>query len=258
MWHLFLAYLKYLYRAKTKYRIHSPFVYTLITEAFERDVESTVIKKHYTFKKDLLKDEDFIDVEDYGAGSRVFTSNHRKVADIAKHAGISTKKTRLLQQLMHFLKPTKILEIGTSLGLGSAAMAIAAMEATITTIEGCPSTAGKAQQYFEKHKLNNIQVIHGLFEEKLPELCEHNKYDIIYFDGNHQKNATIDYFEKSLKSIHNDSLFIFDDIHWSKGMEEAWEFIKKHPKTKITIDLFDLGLVFFRKEQVEQDFIIRM
>jgi len=82
-------------------------------------------------------------------------------------------------------------------------------------------------------------------------------YSLIYFDGNHSKQATLDYFELLLPTITNDSVWIFDDIHWSTGMEEAWEIIKSHPKVKVTIDTFQWGIVFFRSEQEKEHFTIR-
>jgi predicted O-methyltransferase YrrM len=82
--------------------------------------------------------------------------------------------------------------------------------------------------------------------------------NLIYFDGNHSKIATLDYFEALLPTISNESVWIFDDIHWSPDMEEAWEIIKKHPKVTVTIDTFQWGLVFFRREQEKEHFIIRV
>ena len=43
--------------------------------------------------------------------------------------------------------------------------------------------------------------------------------DLVFIDGNHQENPTISYFEKCLNYAHNDTIFIFDDIYWSIGME---------------------------------------
>jgi len=84
------------------------------------------------------------------------------------------------------------------------------------------------------------------------------KFDLVYFDGNHQKEATLKYFKTLLSSAHNDSVFIFDDIHWSKEMQEAWREIIAHPEVQVSIDTFQWGLIFFRKEQVKQDFTIRL
>lgn len=82
--------------------------------------------------------------------------------------------------------------------------------------------------------------------------------DLIYFDGNHQKEATLNYFNKLLPLAHNNSVFIFDDIHWSKGMEEAWEEIKAHPRVRVSIDSFFWGLIFFREEQEKEHFTLRL
>jgi predicted O-methyltransferase YrrM len=83
-------------------------------------------------------------------------------------------------------------------------------------------------------------------------------FDLIYFDGNHSKKATLDYFELLLPTITNETVWIFDDIHWSKDMEESWEIIKNHPKVKVTIDTFQWGIViFFRAEQEKEHFVIR-
>lgn len=258
MWHSIIAYLKYRLLAKSKYSIHSPFVFDLITKGLENPVNSSHIRKLESYRNDLFNDTTSIKITDFGAGSKIFTSNDRKVSDIAKIAGIKPKKVKLLLQLITYFKPKSILEIGTSLGIGSASMSIAAPKTKIITLEGCPETAKKAQEYFSKHQLNNINSKVGEFSNLLPEILENNSFDIIYFDGNHQKEATINYFEQSLQSLHNDSLLIFDDIHWSQGMEEAWRFITNHSKTKVSIDLFEFGLVFLRKEQVKQNFILKV
>ncbi len=81
--------------------------------------------------------------------------------------------------------------------------------------------------------------------------------DLVFFDANHRYEPTLRYFETCLPKTHNDSLFVFDDIHWSAEMERAWAEIKAHPAVTVTIDLFWVGLVFFRREQPKQDFVLR-
>ncbi|MDX1754245.1 MAG: class I SAM-dependent methyltransferase [Salinimicrobium sediminis] len=202
---------------------------------------------------------------------------------MAKTAGISPKRARLLNRLVRYLEVDTALELGTSLGLGTAAMA-AGNRVKITTIEGCPKTAAIAKEKFEEFNLKNIQLKVGRFEDFLKESANpksqipnpkksdgadmesvpthfsilNTHYSLLYIDGNHQKKATLEYFENLLPVVHNDSVMILDDIHWSKGMEEAWEEIKAHPRVKVTIDTFQWGLVFFRREQEKQHFVIRM
>ena len=84
-----------------------------------------------------------------------------------------------------------------------------------------------------------------------------SNFQLIYFDGNHSKAATLNYFEFLLPTITNETVWIFDDIHWSQEMEEAWEIIKNNPKVTVTIDTFQWGIVFFRTEQEKEHFVIR-
>lgn len=155
------------------------------------------------------------------------------------------------------------MELGTSLGMGTVALALN-RQAKITTIEGCPETAAVARDHFRKFNLENIKPQIGEFSKIIPALlakpnkAEVPSFDLVYFDGHHTLEATLENFERLLPTAHNDSVFVFDDIHWSQEMEEAWERIKDHPQVKVSIDTFYLGLIFFRREQVKQHFIIRL
>mgnify|MGYP003668059994 CR=1 FL=1 len=210
------------------------------------------------YRKDLLSNSNFIEITDYGTGSKIFNSDSRRISKIAKHAGISIKRGKLLFNLTEYFEPKNILEIGTSLGISTSILSIAAPEATITTLEGCKTTASIAEQQFKKYNFQNIDLKIETFEVSLPEILKGEKFDLIYFDGNHAKEATLNYFNQSLESVHNNSVLIFDDIHWSKGMEEAWDEIKNHESVKVTIDTFQWGFVFFRKEQEKEHFTIRV
>jgi len=197
-------------------------------------------------------------VNDFGKGSKIFKGPKREVAKIAKVAGISKKRAALLIRVIAYLKPKTILELGTSLGLSTAALSIGSPNASIKTIEGCENTAKKAEELFSEFNLINIKLINNQFEDALPNLLNNTTFDFIYFDGNHQKEATLNYFKQCLVARTNNSVFIFDDINWSKGMQEAWEEIKKNPKVTITIDTYFWGIVFFRTQQAKQHFTIRV
>ena len=136
-------------------------------------------------------------------------------------------------------------------------MSLGQPESKITTIEGCPNISKFSEHNFKKFKLSNIKIQTGNISEIIQNL-KPNTYDLIFFDGNHQKEATIHYFEILLSTVHNDTVFIFDDIYWSKDMTEAWETIIQHPKVTVSIDTFYWGFVFFRKEQLKEHFIIRV
>jgi predicted O-methyltransferase YrrM len=256
------SYLKFLWNSKNEHGVHSPFVFSLLTKCFydKKSKPEYAILKQY--RKSLLQNKNFIDVTDFGAGSKVFKSNKRQIAKIAKTAGISAKRAELLFRVTNYFQPKNILEIGTSLGLATSALALGSRslgtDAKVITLEGCPETANVAKSQLNKFNCKNVENIISEFEFFLiSENLKSKIYDLIYFDGNHSKKATLAYFELLLLTINNDSVWIFDDIHWSAEMEEAWEIIKNHPKVTVTIDTFQWGFVFFRYEQEKEHFIIR-
>lgn len=253
-----ISYLKFLIKSKNHHGIHSPFVFNFVTKAVYKKLNPENIISIDKYRKHLLKNHTEIKITDYGAGSKIFKSNSRKISQIAKHAGISLKRSKLLYKTVQYFKPTSILEIGTSLGIATSTMAMSAPNAKIVTLEGCDETSKVARKLFEKYAYKNIHLYTGDFKDTLPKVLKDNSYDLIYFDGNHTKKATLEYFKQSLQSIHNNSVLIFDDIHWSQGMEEAWDEIKNHELVKVTIDTFQWGFVFFRKEQEKEHFIIRV
>lgn len=239
--------------------MHSPFVFDLVTKCLydkKKYPEYSIIKQ---YRNSLLENKKTIEVTDFGAGSKVFKSNQRKVSAIAINAGISPKRAHLLVRITNYFQPETILEIGTSLGLATVALSLGNKNSKIITLEGCPQTLAIAKNQCQFQNLDNIEFVHTKFEDYLKNLQPVTRNpQLIYFDGNHSKKATLEYFDLLLPTITNDSVWIFDDIHWSTDMEEAWEAIKNHPKVTVTIDTFQWGLVFFRKEQEKEHFTIRI
>jgi len=255
--HPVLAYIKFLLKSKNQYGVHSPFVFDYLTKGLgnsEVKIPDTIT----SYRGALQANHDQIEITDFGAGSRVFKDNIRIVSQLADTAGISKKRSELLFKTLNYFKPKTILEIGTSLGIATSYMAGYSDEAEVSTLEGCPEIAGLAKKHFDEFGFSNIEILVGEFGASLPVVLKKKKFDFIYFDGNHQKEPTIAYFEQCLEAAHEDSVFIFDDIHWTSSMEEAWEFIKNHKSVTISIDSFKWGMVFFRKGQVKEHFTLRI
>lgn len=246
---IFWRALRFYFSAQTKYRVHSPFVFDFIEQVLEDR------RKYYAFfsieviRADLLRDREKIQVTDFGAGSRVHSGNERRIQQIAQTALSSPTFCRLLFRTVNHYKPSKILEIGTSLGISTLYHRFAALNAQLITLEGCPKIAQVAQRNFRRLKTKSIDLREGEFSSNLPAALKTlGQVDYVFIDGNHRKAPTLQYFEQCLQFAHADSLFVFDDIHWSDEMQAAWKEIKVHPRVTLTIDLFFIGLVFFRKE----------
>jgi len=254
------GYLKYLIKSKhyKGHGIHSPFLYDFLMKVVFSNKKGPLIKQVNTAFKEYRNNKTYIDVEDYGAGSQIYTGNRRKIKDIVKSSSTKKKYGKLLFRLVDYYSPQNILEIGTSLGVGTLYLAISG-KANIYTIEGDKSIHSHANNLFKRLNLTNVKSINAQFDTVLPGLL--NKIDglgLVFFDGNHRLEPTLRYFELCLEKIDANSIFVFDDIHWSKEMEKAWEQIKSHNETRVTVDLFKMGIVFFDKKLNKQHYTVFM
>lgn len=238
--------------------IHSPFVFEFVTKVLRNHEERPVYAEIDELRKYLQSSHETVSYRDPGAGSVSLPVKNRKIADIIKTASISDKYGRLIYRMVEKYNPGIILEIGTSLGISTLYLAKANEKAKVYTLEGAEPVARVAKDNFTRMNSLNIQLKTGLFKDSLPEiLSELKMVDLVFFDGNHTKEATLDYFYQCLEKAGNQTIFIFDDIHWSVGMEDAWNIINTNKKIRISIDLFRMGIVFFNKGFSKQKFIIR-
>ena len=255
-----IAYIKHRVRLQSKYHIHSPFVYDFYANVLQNGQNNIQYRVVNRLRRELEAVSRYIKRKDMGARNRDFPGDQRfvRVKDIVHRACVNRKKGEFLFRFIRQYKPSTILELGTSVGISTIYFGLAAPDSHIITIEGCIDSAHVAQENFEKTGLKNIHLIIGSFEDKLAiAFKEMPAPDLVFFDGNHKKEATLSYFEQCLQHIHPGSVFIFDDIHWSAGMQQAWNIIRRHPEITVSIDLYYMGIVFFKKELSKEDFTLR-
>ncbi len=257
--HLVSSYLKYVIRAKGSHGTHSPFVFSFINEVLRDRRTFYAFEEIEELRSKLLNSSEELEITDFGAGSLHHKQSKRKISEIARNAGRSKKYGELLFRIANYFELNNILELGTSLGLGTCYLAKAREKSQIITLEGCPAIHEQARANFQSIGISNVNPYLGNFDDILDKVLEaYPRFDLIFVDGNHRKVPTLRYFDLIKKYVHPNSLIIFDDIHWSAEMSEAWDIIKKDPQVKVSIDLFQFGLVFFMKEIKEkQSFTLR-
>jgi predicted O-methyltransferase YrrM len=239
--------------------IHSPFVFDFITNVLNDKKKYKCYGAIEQQRKVLLKDKSVIEVEDFGAGSSVIKTNSRVVQHIAASSLKPKKFSQLLFRMVQYYQPKTVLELGTSFGITTAYLATGNKSVTIFTCEGAKNIAQIAEQTFATLKLENINLTEGDFATTLsPLLTIIKNIDFAFVDGNHRKVPTLDYFNQLLGVSHQSTILIFDDIHWSPEMEEAWAQIQQHPAVTLTIDLFFIGIVCVNTAiKVKQHFTVR-
>lgn len=239
--------------------MHSPFVFGFILHVLNNRSGFHPPADIEVLRQRLLQDTRVLRIEDFGAGSRIAKTKKRTVGEVAQSALKSKKYAQLLYRLVKHYRPCTVVELGTSLGLTTSYLASANPSANVITIEGSEAVAAIAAENFTGLLLKNIRQLTGNFDDLLPSvISDHPSIDLAYVDGNHRYEPTMAYFQQLLAAVHNNSILVFDDIHWSPEMEKAWDEIKQHPSVQCTVDIFFLGFVFFRSEfKVKQHFTIR-
>lgn len=260
-WLLARKYLKYYFSSSNGkgHGTHSPFIFHFITKVLNN-------KQHYPeydtveqLRNKLLSDQATLTIEDFGAGSVISKTNKRTIASIVRNAAKPKKLGQLLFRMIKEYQPETIVELGTSLGVTTSYLALAQADALLLTMEGSKEIAEVANRNFEMLGLKNVSITQGNFDDVLSDVLHKTKnIGFSFIDGNHRQEPTERYFLELLAKAKNDSIFVFDDIHWSKEMEAAWHTIKEHPDVRCTVDLFFIGIVLFRKEFLDkQHFVIR-
>jgi predicted O-methyltransferase YrrM len=253
-------YLKYIFLSRhwRGHGIHSPFVYDLVSRVFRNKIDPNTVSSIEMTRTKLISDSRPILVRDLGSGSGKLKTNLRKVSDIARYSSVSKKYGVLLSNMAAEFGEPCIVEFGTSLGISTMYMAASCQNGILYTMEGCSEIAEIACNNFTEAGLNNIKIFTGSFDKILPDLRKTIiKPGVIFIDGNHRKAPLINYFRQMSEISDSKTVIIIDDIHNSKEMEEAWNEIKKCEKVSITIDIFRMGIVFFRDGINPNNYIIR-
>lgn len=240
--------------------VHSPFVFDFIVNVLRgKNADVQAFQQIEAKRRAFEHSNQVLDVLDLGAGSSSGKQNQRTVSSIAKRAAKPSRFARLFYRIITYYKIDSVLELGTSLGLTTRYLSIAAPQHGVISVEGAPAIAHFTSKSLSEEGFRNTTILTGDFNDHLPEALSSMKgRKLVFFDGNHQYQPTLDYFQAALGVIADADILIFDDIHWSKDMEKAWSEIRNNEKVSCTIDLFFIGIVFFRKEFKEKlDFAIR-
>lgn len=251
-------FLKFYFSADTIYKIHSPFVFEFVSEVIEDH------RKYYAFgeieklRSRLLVDKRRIEYTDPGAGSKLMKTRSRSIKSIANASLSKPKQCEQLFKIVKWTGAKSIVELGTSLGIATAYLASWNKKIPVITVEAVTPIADVARRIFHILRLKNVALHNTTFQECLPTiLAEIRPMSLVFIDGHHNKDATINLYEKLRKNLDEHSIIILDDPYWSNEMHEAWDILKKDEMVTLTIDLFRYGvLVYNRSIQEKQHFKI--
>ncbi|NLD64584.1 MAG: class I SAM-dependent methyltransferase, partial [Bacteroidales bacterium] len=142
-----------------------------------------------------------------------------------------------------------ILELGTSLGISTLALALGAPHRRVITVEGCPELAAIARDNLQRHGAINTEVICGEFSDALSLLRKRDtKIGMAFIDGNHRGPALAGYVKK-IREMGDEMIIVADDIRLNREMIRAWELLTADTTAALnataSLETFRFGILFF-------------
>lgn len=249
-------YINYKLKAKSRHGVHSPFVYDFADKCLRIKIPQNVLKRFKSYKKELHQDNSSIEVTDLGAGSKKL-STQRKIKEITRVSGASTSDGRLLYKMVNHYHPKTILELGTSLGVGTFMLANGSQDSNVVSIEGCPETSAIAKSMLDKYQIKNVEFVVSDFVTYL-ENYQGLNFDFVFIDGDHRGEKLLEQLELLKDHVHDETIILLDDIRWSEDMLNTWNDLASREKYHLSIDLFNMGIIMLRSHQEKEHFVIRL
>ena len=245
--------------------IHSPYLFEWVRMVLHDENVYYAWEKIEEVRTRMLADEREVAFVDYGSGGKRKSENRdgRKVCDIAKWSLAKKKYAQMMARLVNWLGTSNslnIVELGTSLGVTTAYLAAVDSRNKVVTCEGCPAVAAIAKENWNALGLSNIECVVGEVTVDSLQLTVDSlrRIDVAFIDANHTYAGTRVYFNVLAEKMHEKSVMIVDDIHYNEEMERAWREICEDERVTSTMDLYQMGLVFFDKNYWRKNYKIRL
>jgi len=248
------SFLRHWLHVVDEHSIHSPYFFDFYRQVIRgAPSPNPDIEK---LRMQLLANPLELTVEDMGAGSARLNGAKRKLSDIAKTSLSEPAYSNLYYRIIQFINATRIIELGTSLGVNTLYLA-QGKKSKVFTFEGSSALANVALTNFEYFNKNNIQLIEGNIDHTLSDfLQDPAKINFALIDANHRYAATMKYFDMLVMRLDEESILVVDDIHWSEEMERAWNELKANQLVYGSIDLFRCGILFFEPGLNRQHYVL--
>lgn len=240
--------------------IHSPYLFYMVRMLFSSSDSYYIWPEIEKQRARLLQDKTLLHIRDFGTGH----DRDEAVCRIASSALESRKIGEILFRLVWFLGheaniPLNIIELGTSLGITTSYLATPNTKNRVLTLEGSPEIVAVAKHIWRQLGVKNVVVVEGNIDDTLYNIdISRARIDVAYIDANHTAEATLRYFDYISSLMGEKSIIILDDIHYSREMDAAWKQIRARSGVTATMDLYDIGLVFFDPHYLKHNYIIRI
>ncbi len=232
--------------------LHSPFLFELFNQAI-KPASRFRLENVEKLRNELKRNHQIIDLFDL----KEKKSYRKPISSIAKTSLSGPKFSAFLYLLINHMKVKSVMETGTSLGINSLYLAGPELVNKVTTIEASPIIAALAKKQFSKLLQHKIEIKIGTIQDEFEALVVKEQPELCFIDADHRSQAVAHCLNVLLKHSSKIKCIIIHDIYWSQDMLSEWNQIVANTDFKLTIDLFQAGLVFPKMDMPKQHFTLR-
>ena len=179
-------------------------------------------------------------------------NEHRKLRRenaFVRRSSVSGKYGFLLYRITRWFRPEMIIELGTGMGISTLYLSAGSPGTPLHSIEVNRDRAALAAQLICRLNPGPVSIHWGEMEEKLEDILPLVPGRFLAFiDGNHHYTPTMHYLAKLVERAGEEAVIVLDDIYWSRDMHRAWEEVISWPEIRVSIDLFQMGILLLRKD----------
>ncbi|MCP9610679.1 hypothetical protein [Coprobacter tertius] len=224
-------------RHRKGYGVHSPFAYNLITKVIEEPFMYYCYNEIERLKKEVLP---------------LYTEN----ISTGKRKKISFKKGTLLFRLVNHFKPQHILEIGSSWGISTLYLYEGNPSAELRSIEPDKLVCGVAREITSSFLSPDTFSDGALFEAIDNYLLQ---YPCLQFVCIHRLANEQDYpllLDRLQNHLGPETVIVIDEINGNRARKVFWTGWMENNNVRVTMDLYDIGLIFCNPKLNKQDYVV--
>lgn len=241
-----------------EHSIHSPFFFDFHQKVIDVKPDEKSFAEIETLRRSVLNNTTAVQVEQFGAGSKVIQSTETAIGQIAATSVTPARYAQLYHRIIEYTRAKYIVELGTSLGINTLYLSVNP-EAKVFTFEGSEVLNSIALTHFEAFERTNVIQVKGNIDRTLPDFLQGTaKLHFVLMDANHQYEPTLRYFNLILRRLNEKSVVVVDDIYWSEEMARAWRDLRDNKLVYGSIDLYRCGILFFDPALNRQHFVLSL
>jgi len=250
----FISGLKYFLRLQTRFSVHSPFLYSWICKIHDRHYTRAPLSRKY--RRQLLKERGSFVKNEKGAGSQKL-GTERLISQEARVSGANKTYGSFLANCVAHMKAKRILELGTSLGIGTSFLIEGSKgKSEITSVDACSESQQIAREklmaYYPDHSIN---LINKSFEEFFNS-AEYGKFDFIVLDGDHRGVKVLEYIKLLKPIMEENAVIIIDDIRWTRDMYNAWRTLCEDKDFQLSLEYLRFGVLVKNENLSSEDYCL--